>query len=168
MNSDGAEQASPGSCPRSSFLLGKETPRQPTTPAKWKNSDCGEAYFTPLPRGKCNREDPSDSGPILPTHYLPDMAMQSAALPITRHLQSAPSALSHAQTTGSPSPFHALFRRGKSPLPTRRDRRGSIALQVDSRGRHQTARPDYRGALQPLWGAAARQGWQHAQPNAGH
>lgn len=148
--------------------LGKGTPRQPTTPAKWKNSDCGEAYFTPLPRGKCNREDPSDSGPILPTHYLPDMAMQSAALPITRHLQSAPSALSHAQTTGSLSPFHTLFRRGKSPFPTRRDRRGSITLQVDSRDRHQLARPDYRGALQPLWGAAAGQGWQHAQPNAGH
>lgn len=52
---------------------------------------------------------------VLPTHYLPAVAMQSAALPITRQLQSAPSALCHAQTTGSPSPFHALFCRNKSP-----------------------------------------------------
>lgn len=140
---------------------------QPTTPAKWKKQETAEKPIL-LRCQEANATRRTQVTRVLPTHYLPDVAMQSAALPIT---PPAPiCALRPMSRTDHrvPEPIPCtLLQEQVSPLsPTQ-------PVQVHNPlGRHQgsvPARPPRpRGCLAALMGAAAGQGWQHEQQNAGH
>jgi hypothetical protein len=97
--------------------------------------------------------------------------MLSAALPITRQLLSAPSALCHAHHRGSPNPFRALFFcRGNPQTQLVRVQDPSGSQHGSSRVLPPRAQPEPAalqaappGALKPLW--ASHPSWRGSTRN---